>query len=86
MARKQPMTLDEYREMGRELKLAREIVIRWWCRMGASGAKNRPALSRLYTVINKLDEVRNLAENEFYRDFPDEFSPHVFYGAREDNE
>lgn len=79
--RKNPMTLDDHVALGRELRLAHDILQRAYVEVGQRYPLSSPAYRALARAVERLSEARCELDSRLYAEHPGRAAPTVYYGA-----
>lgn len=69
MDRKKRRTMDVYKKVGAEMRLAKTMVSKLW--VDSSAVLRKPDSDRLLRALNIIKEVSDQAENNMFSDYPD---------------
>lgn len=81
MKKYEPITVERYHELGLRIRQLNDEFIHLCVEMG----KHYPVQSKLNILLNKVErDLRNLrseAEDQMFRDYPEQASIRIFYGS-----
>lgn len=69
MKRKNGRTMDVYKKVGAEMRLAKTMVSKLW--VDSAAVLRKPDSNRLLRALNIIKEVSDQAENNMFEDYPD---------------